>query len=456
MKTYLDNVLNEADKIHMSGDEENGTFNNANLYFYSILKRTKESREGFTMALNIDKILNHIGETKEEFAENIGIDIEELNLLIADKKKLSENQIAEIADYTGLKPEDIATNIYVKKSKMNYTPSNTWSPSKSVKNNLKEYVKEGLGFFKGKEIKEQITVIDDCINSLVKPKISFAGQSDTGKSTLINCLLGKENMPAKWTPTTSIVVYIKHISDKPLFIAEDVWCFKNDGNEIWDETRIGDKKYCEGLCVAKGGFDKLEQFGVHHGDEKQMVTSAVAFIDSPILLDCDIVDLPGFAATEDDNAAHYYISHGGKGQKVDILIYLSRANGFLQNDDLAYLNTCLKVLRPIEKKGKNSVPKLGNLFIVASQANTVENGNYNALKRILDEQCHALCRPLYLVAKELETHSLLPDRSTATKYTYKEEDFRSRFFTFEKDSPRLCKEFNLYLQNYCGCEFSHR
>ena len=394
------------------------------------------------MALNIEKILNHIGESKEEFSNNVEISLEELDLLISDQKKLTEEQLATITSYTGLMPEDIATNIHVVKNTMKYAPSNTWSPSKSIQGNLSEYVKANLPHFEKKEIIDQIKTIDECISSLVKPKISFAGQSDTGKSTVINCLLGKENMPAKWTPTTSIVVYIKHISDKPDFMKEDVWVFKNDGNEIWDETCYKNKNYCEGLCVAKGGFEKLEEYGIHHGDDKQAATSAVAFIDSPILLDCDIVDLPGFSATEEDNAAHYYIAHGGKSQKVDILIYLSRANGFLQDVDKEYLRECLKVLRPVEKKGSNDVPKLANLFVVASHASAVQNGNYNELNRILDEQCHAFCRPLIEVAKKLENDSILPERSNITKYAYKEEDFRTRFFTFEKDSTRLCKEFN--------------
>ncbi len=136
-------------------------------------------------------------------------------------------------------------------------------------------------------------------------------------------------------------------------------------------------------------MDLLETLGTHHEDENKLASSAVVFLDSDILKNCDIVDLPGFAAADQkDNVIHQFVALGGVGRLVDVLIYLSRANGFMQGNDIDYLNTCLRVLRPVERKDQNSIKKLGNLFIVASQAETVENGNVQALNRIMDEQCN--------------------------------------------------------------------
>ena len=396
------------------------------------------------MALNIEKILSHIGETKEEFSSNVDISLERLDELIEGKQKITERELADITGYTDLPPEDICSEFATSKGKATdeYNPSYTWSPSKSAKDNLRQYVSEGANFFNKKDVKRMISQIDMCIDGLRKPKISFAGQTDTGKSTLINCLLGSDNLPAKWTPTTSIAVYIKHISDRPSFMTENVWVFRNDGEIIWDDNKYQDQAYCESLVIAKGDLDLLETLGTHHEDENKLASSAVVFLDSDILKNCDIVDLPGFAAADQkDNVIHQFVALGGVGRLVDVLIYLSRANGFMQGNDIDYLNTCLRVLRPVERKDQNSIKKLGNLFIVASQAETVENGNVQALNRIMDEQCKALCKPMHLVAKKLQTHSYLPERSKYTKYAYSEPDFRARFFTFEKESPRLCKAF---------------
>ena len=47
-------------------------------------------------------------------------------------------------------------------------------------------------------------------------------------------------MPAKWTPTTSIVVHIKHIDDRPAYIDEEVCIFKDnvDGQGAWNDKKL--------------------------------------------------------------------------------------------------------------------------------------------------------------------------------------------------------------------------
>ena len=396
------------------------------------------------MALNVEKILKHIGGSLEELSELVNISVEDLKELETGNRKLTDKELISIMSKTHLLPEEIISDYTgAKEDKVIYEPSYTWSPSKKAQNDLKEYISEGTRFFKRKDVKKSIQLIDECIASLRKPKISFAGQTDTGKSTMINCLLGGENLPTHWTPTTSIAVYIKHIDDKPEFMTEPVWIFANDGNEIWDELRCNEQEYCERLVIAKGDLELLGTFGTHQGGQAENATAAVVYIESPILKNCDIVDLPGFAASEKgDDAIHYFVAKGGKAQLVDILIYLSRANGFLQSNDIYYLNTCLNVLKPIEKKGRNDIKKLGNLFIVAAQANTVENGNVETLTQIMDQQCKALCRPMYEAAMNHDLHSYLPMRSRVTGYAYGKDEFRARFFTYEKDSKRLCKNFH--------------
>jgi ribosome biogenesis GTPase A len=64
------------------------------------------------------------------------------------------------------------------------------------------------------------------IELIKKPKVAFLGRSDAGKSSIINSLLGVDKMPVSWTPVTSIVVYIKHIEDRPAYMENSTYIFK--------------------------------------------------------------------------------------------------------------------------------------------------------------------------------------------------------------------------------------
>lgn len=394
------------------------------------------------MKLDIEKIKRQIDATEEEFANEMGLTTDELLCYINGTVQIPVELLSKICQYTGLQPTEISledkSTAFVPHL---IDPVDTFEPSKNAKMNLVDYIKQGISEFEEETVRAEIEKIEKVVNGIRKPRISFAGQSDTGKSTLINALLGSEKMPAKWTPTTSIVVFIKHIDDRPSFIKEDVWILGKKDNELWDDSRLMDEEYCKEFLIDKGDFSLLTKFGTHQHEKenKQYASSAVAFIDSPLLKDCDILDLPGFAASSEDDALHQFNTQENV---TDILLYLSRSNGFLQDRDLDYLRECIKSLRPVERKNVNSLGKLGNLYIIASQAGAVNNGNSTELKDILDRRSKALCDCYALAASETKSKTLLPFRTMQTGYVYTEEDLRSRFFTYEKDMPRLCKKFN--------------
>lgn len=136
--------------------------------------------------------------------------------------------IQKIAKKTGL---DFNTVLgYEKPAPQTIELDNTWEKVESTKERLIEYIADALDKIAvpTAQREEYIDGLQQCIaNNLVKPKVTIVGRSDTGKSTLINALLGEEKMPTSWTPTTTIAVYIKHISDKPPFIPEEenAWIF---------------------------------------------------------------------------------------------------------------------------------------------------------------------------------------------------------------------------------------
>ena len=67
------------------------------------------------------------------------------------------------------------------------------------------------------------------------------------------------------------------------------------------------------------------------------------------MLNCDIVDLPGFG-TETDSDDEITLKAA---QRTDVLIYLSQANGFMRIEDIEYLKQNVRNLPIWEKKGDN-------------------------------------------------------------------------------------------------------
>ena len=175
---------------------------------------------------------------------------------------------------------------------------NSWGIADFTKRTLEEYIEEALRRIGDDQSRAYIEELQkDVEMSLVKPKITIIGRSDTGKSTMINGLLGTDKIPTSFTPTTSIAVYIKHVEDRPDFIEEDVWIFADhQGDEvIWDEGRLKDEIYCRQWKIGGGSFDILRSFGTRQGEfYGKNAGSAVIFMEAPILRNCDIVDLPGF------------------------------------------------------------------------------------------------------------------------------------------------------------------
>lgn len=394
---------------------------------------------------DVDKMLKHLGYSEQELAKKIGINVIQLRKFGEGTFKLGHKAYENLLDVLDVSPKaldekysNVKNNSGISMNKI--VPEDVWSSASADRHKLVDLVCENAEL-NNEPVKEEMEILLNCLGSLKKPKISFAGQSDTGKSTLINALIGSDKMPAKWTPTTSIIVYIKHIDDRPDFIKENVWIFGKQGEHCWSDKELSNQEYCEKFLIEKGDYEILETYGTHQkeGNHTKEAFSAIAFVDSPLLKNCDILDLPGFGVNEQDDALHKFVSQDNE---TDILIYLSRSNGFLQQIDLNYLNVCLNVLKPVEKKNANNIRKLANLFIVASQANTVDNGNSASLTNILDERCNALCKILKESACQSASGSILPLRTKITGYDYTQEDIRSRFFTYEKDTPRLCKEFN--------------
>lgn len=295
----------------------------------------------------------------------------------------------EIGKLTGLKINDPRVEISSRLSLIN-----DYSNASSINIDAKE-----VGF----SIKDFIKNIK--LTSR-KPRLGVFGQFDSGKSTLINTILGGDSLPTGYQPATSVVSFIRHISEKPKWQAEDVWIMRKG----FDFDKCDEEKHCIEYKMFAGGYDSLRQFGTHSGEgSKHKAFAAVVYLDSPLLLASDVVDLPGYGHSDDDQD-RAEMAH----KMVDIMIYASATTGFLGNQDLLYLSGLLKTL-PTESYGQHP---LGNLFIIGTHAHQVKS-----IRDRNDIKEKASKRAFKHLINTLKNHG----------NNIKEDDFLKRFYFFSVD-----------------------
>ena len=375
---------------------------------------------------------NYLKLTQAELAELIGVRQDRISRLEQNLDSISLEELVILSKKTGKSLDEI-TN-YKKNVVNKLEMKDSWSKVRYIKNTVVNYIKD-YSPKNNLNYENKIENLRRDIEGIArKPRIVFSGKSDSGKSTMINALLGKEKMPTNWTPTTSIIVYVKDILDRPAYMEEELWIFKKGKDKEWDDTRLYDEKYCREWKVAGGNAEMLSQYGVRKGEEyNKDIGSAVLFIDSPILKNCDILDIPGITAgIESDNIAASQAK-----LKADVLVYLSQASGFLQTEDANYLKEALEVLPPLEKTEGTGLSPMSNLFVVATHAHHVIPRT--DLKKICDSGCNRFTKTL--------PESFWERYSNSSKKLFSEKDLRKRFFTYTTDIEDLREDFEKELKN---------
>ncbi|NMI05788.1 helix-turn-helix domain-containing protein [Paenibacillus sp. SZ31] len=381
---------------------------------------------------------NTLKMTQTEFATLLDVRQDYISRLEQSTEQTPLQILIKIANVTGTTIDELVN--FKRLDPEPLTVNNTWRTAEFTKRNIVDYLEmRGADYRRrwGDTYNIKMAELRKKIDHIIsKPRLAIVGHSDVGKSRLINSLLGTEKMPTSWTPTTAINVYIKHIQDRPSYMEEEAWIFRAapEFSNIapWDERRLHDEKYCRGWKLTGGSAEILKKYGTRQGEEygSQEAGAAVIFVDSDFLRNCDIVDLPGFGTgdrVEDD-----VMAFEGK-KNADILIYMSIANGFMREGDIDYLKESLMSLQPVEQAATNEISPLANLFVIASQAHTVDRGNPDSLSSILDKGCERFLQSL--------PEKVLEIREKTTGHHYDEAVIRSRFFTYTTDIPMLRKAF---------------
>ncbi|ALC92663.1 hypothetical protein AM500_04785 [Bacillus sp. FJAT-18017] len=378
--------------------------------------------------------------TQEEFAKMIDVRQDYISRIEKSPGSIDFNLLLKIADATGTSLDELAG--YKKSLPEALVVSNTWDASKRFKDSILSYITTKKTDLKISEKYEKM--IDELLNlvtsTLVKPKVAVVGMSDAGKSRLINSLLGMDKIPTSWTPTTSISIHIRHVDDRPTFMDEEAWIFKGD-KDGFDSKKLDDEVYCKQRKIAGGNAGILSEYGTRQGDKYDLddAAAAVVYLDSPILQICELVDLPGFGTGDRKNDD---ILARKSREFADVVIYLSIANGFLRGTDIEFLKSTLNSLRVIENPINNLEP-LSNLFIVASQAHTVNNGSKSDLETILDGGAKRLFNEI--------PEEIWENRQEQAGCKITLGDLRKRFFTYTTDKPYLRADFESNLAQLLEC-----
>lgn len=337
-----------------------------------------------------------------------------------------------MANATGLLIDQLVNKV---KTKVEFKINDNWNSVKSFKDNFNSYMRQNESLFsKDDNFVKKIKDLTVLVNRMArKPRVALVGRSDVGKSTLINALMDSNVLPQEWTPTTSIIIYVKHVDDRPEFCKKNVMIFKSDSKgALWDDTRLDEEGYTTSLCIAEGDYPLLREYGARQGKKfnQTSASSAVVFINSSILKNCDFIDLPGYGTSDREEDDSMLASV----KEIDVLLYLSIANGFMRGEDINWLQQEMVNLAPITLNSDKLKP-LSNLYIIASQAHTIQNGSHEQLKLILTK------------AAERFESTLSKDYWRNLCQNATPADFRKRFFTFDTDQENLRKDFENDFKN---------
>lgn len=259
-----------------------------------------------------------------------------------------------------------------------------------------------------------------------KPNLACMGLSDTGKSTVINYLLGTKVAPAAYTPMTSAPTYFVHVNERPDLFAtpkENAVVFGRTVNSKisrFNHDLIGDMEYTKDFVLKTGDAASiLNAYGTRNGafyeDDSIIIDEIVVYIDAPILEEVTIIDYPGFGTGEAKDDVSLTIDMS----TVDILFFLSRANGFFSTEGektaLAHVLT--------------SRSDVSALYILATHAHSI--GDPNEMNGILDSGCKRLIQ-------------ILPDDACKRIGISNENNdkLRKRFFAFSPQLDVYCRELN--------------
>ncbi|MBY3619564.1 helix-turn-helix domain-containing protein [Acinetobacter sp. CUI P1] len=371
-----------------------------------------------------------LGYTQAELASVLQCGQDYISRMEKNPGNMSLEFFMNLCSVARMLPNDVLSNFKLEQPKALDIP-NVYGEEALKKEALRYYIAPKMkDYIEKPEYRSAINKInelDELINIYgAKPLVALLGPSDAGKSTMINSLTGIDALLSQWTPTTSSTVYIKHINDKPSWMGKNnVSIFKAETHDKgWNFRKIHDMNYCKAHILHIGDYDILEKYCNRNSENSHReVDSAVVYLDSNILLSCDIVDLPGFGTEEMDDTVRAQRAK----DEADIVLFLCQSNSFLnKQSDILFLKDVIRTLPVINTK---EIPLLSNLFVIASQAHVV---GPEKIPHVLETRSVAFSEQL--------SDELINQIFNISKKNFVE-IFKRRFFSYSLDNPVLREKF---------------
>lgn len=391
---------------------------------------------------NLEKLRNHVGKTLEDVADELGVS----KSTILNWEKNPENvpiiKLQEYAKALGYTLEDL-----IEKTNNQKVFIDVESNEKLflLRSNVKDTI-EKLTILEKKYDKSMALSNQNLFESIKrnvkkiqlnmrKPRLALLGESDAGKSSLINYMLSQEGIvPAHWSPATGVVVRIAHNEDKPSWLKDNTVVIKSFHGENADETwelsdeKYEDSEYFKNHVVESGGRELISLFGDRLGDKYQNsldeIYTIYTFLDSDILKTIEIWDTPGIGVADDEVGESDETLSIYARTNADMLMYLSVSNQFMHSSDISYLRNAIKRVDKTDDF-KGGLPAWHNLSIISSQADIISTESERNF--ILDKGMERLANQF--------------DPEFFDEEEYDRESFKKRAFNFTLGDQNISSQF---------------
>lgn len=238
---------------------------------------------------------------------------------------------------------------------------------------------ELFNFKRDKAVSDITNIIQIAESETRKLRVAAVGHSDSGKSTLENYLLGDSILAAEFTETTSTIIYLHGIEDRPSYMSglDDtvvIGAKKNSKGKI-PSTKLHFTQYDnldEKNIIAVGNHSVIldaysTRKGVFSKCEDYRVDVVHVFLDNDFLREVDVIDFPGYGTgeTSEDVSITEKVWND-----VDIVFYLSPANSFLTEKEEKQV--VQEILNSRGARGKS----LDSFYLLATHSNAVSNSKF--------------------------------------------------------------------------------
>ncbi len=398
------------------------------------------------MLFDIRNARNQAGYTQKDIAEMLGMSQSMYSRYEDDPSSLPFGKTMHLMRILGV---DFGKLSSTQQSPQGIDPGHPYEELNDRLNLLESYIEAYDKVFSASEEVSKLPNAPSTVKELQslifryrrKPNLVLTGAFDSGKSHLANYQLGSRDLPTGYTPMTKVMTFVRHVQDRPAWFKEDVWIveedfWKQDGQYKFDVEFFNDKERCLQHRILAGTTDTLQKYGVFKdNDEQPSAHSAVVYLDSPLLLSCNLVDLPGYSDQIDKSKKDNFRAESAT-KIADVLIYASTATGFIKKEDMIRLSYLIRQLSRKEIS-YNNYPTLGNLFIVATHAHPgIKDDD---LKKIMKKGSSRLYRNL--------EETVFNQLQQVTNRVHNLDVLKQHVFCFWSETPERCGELRKAIAN---------